>query len=61
MTLQLLTLFGPCPAQLTLQAPSDTEEENLDGSTFRLGCSTLLKLLEKKGQGSEGGINQWLV
>lgn len=43
-------LFGPCPAQLSLRVPSGTLEESLDGSTFRLGHSILLKLLEKKGK-----------
>lgn len=49
VTLQQM-LFGPRPAQLFLQVPSDTLEESLDGSTFRLGCSILLKLLEKKAR-----------
>lgn len=43
-------LFRPCPAQLSLQVPSDKLEGSLDGSTFRFGCSILLKLLEKKAR-----------
>lgn len=46
-------LFGPCPAQLSLQVPPDTLEESLDGSIFRLGHSILLKLLEKTSRKCE--------
>jgi len=46
----VILLFGPCPAQLSLQVPPDALEESLEGSASRLGFSALLKLPKKRAR-----------